>query len=47
MIVSMLTRMAMIINGVAESQAGYHAIDDYDYEPRCAEHEHEGKPEWK
>ena len=42
-IVSMLTRMAMKLNGVAESQAEYNAIDDYEH--RCAEHEHEGKPE--
>ena len=37
-IVSMLTRMTMKFNGVAESQAEYNAMDDY-------EHEHEGKPE--
>jgi hypothetical protein len=37
-IVSMLTRLAIKFNGVAESQAEYKAVDDY-------EHEHEGEPE--
>ena len=44
-IVSILTRMAMISNGVAESQAEYIASDDYEHERRFAEHESEGKPE--
>ena len=44
-IVSMLTRMTMKLNGVAESQAEYNAIDDYEHEHRYAEHEHEEKPE--
>ena len=39
-IVSMLTKMAMKFNGVAESKARYHAIDDYEHEHRYAEHEH-------
>jgi len=26
-------------------QAGYHAVGDYAHEHRCAEHEHEGKPD--
>jgi len=43
-IVSMLTRMTMKLNGVAESQAEYKAIDDYEHEHRYAEHEHEEKP---
>jgi four helix bundle protein len=42
-IVSMLTRMAMKFDGVAESQTEYNAIDDYEH--RCAEHEHGVKPE--
>ena len=40
-IVSMLTRMATKFDGVAESQAEYNAIDDYEHEHRCAEHEHD------
>lgn len=44
-IVSMLTRLAMRFDGVAESPAEYNAIDDYEHEHRCAEHEHEVKPE--
>ena len=44
-IVSMLTRMAMKLDGVAESQTGYNAVVDYDYEHRFAEHEHEEGPE--
>jgi hypothetical protein len=40
-IVSMLTRMVMKTDGVAESPAGYDAADiDYEHEHRCAEHEH-------
>jgi hypothetical protein len=37
--------MAMKFNGVAESQDEYKAIDDYEHEHRCAEHEHEENPE--
>ncbi len=39
-IVSMLTRMAMKFDGVAESIADYDAAIDYDDEHRFAEHEH-------
>jgi hypothetical protein len=39
----MLTRMAMKFDGVAEDSAEYSAEIDYDYEHRCAEHEHEGR----
>jgi len=44
-IVSMLTRMAMKLNGVAEAQAGYGVEGDYEH--RFAEHEHPSatKPE--
>ncbi len=46
-IVSMLTRMAMKLDGVAEAQAGYGVEGDYEHEHRFAEHEHESatKPE--
>ena len=44
-VVSMLTRMTMKLSGVAESQTEYTTIDDYEHEHRCAEHEHEEKPE--
>ena len=46
-ILSMLTRMAMRFDAVAESPTGYHAAIDYEHEHRFAEHEHEheGKPE--
>jgi four helix bundle protein len=40
-IVAMLTRMAMRFDGVSEQCAAYDAGIDYDYEFRCAEHEHE------
>jgi hypothetical protein len=42
-IVSMLTRIAMKFDGVVEAQTEYNAIDDYEHEHRCAEHEHEVK----
>ena len=42
-IVVMLTRMAMRFDGVAEQCAAYDAGIDYDYEHRCAEHEHESQ----
>jgi four helix bundle protein len=42
-IVAMLTRMAMRFDGVAEQCAAYDAGIDYDYEHRCAEHEHESQ----
>ena len=38
-------RLAMKFDGVAQSQTEYNAIDDYEHEHRCAEHEHEVKPE--
>jgi four helix bundle protein len=44
-IVSMLTRMAMKFDGVAEAEAGYRADSDYEHEHRCAEHEHEAATE--
>ena len=44
-IVAMLTRMAMKFDGVAESSATYAAEIDYDYEHRCAEHEHDSRTE--
>jgi four helix bundle protein len=44
-IVAMLTRMAMRFDGVAEQCAAYDAEIDYDYEHRCAEHEHESQAE--
>jgi four helix bundle protein len=46
-IVSMLTRMAMKVEGVAETPAGYGVESDYEHEHRFAEHEHEAatKPE--
>jgi hypothetical protein len=44
-IVAMRTRMAMKFDGVAESSAEYDANIDYDYEHRCAEHEHESQAE--
>ena len=40
-IVSMLTRMAMKLDGVAEGPAEYGVADDYEHEHRFAEHEHE------
>jgi len=40
-IVSMLTRMAMKFDGVAESTVDYAAEFDYEHEHRDAEHEHE------
>jgi len=40
-IVSMLTRMAMKLDGVAEGPAGYGVAGDYEHEHRVAEHEHE------
>ncbi|MBL8812645.1 MAG: four helix bundle protein [Planctomycetaceae bacterium] len=46
-IVAMLTRMAMKVDGVAESVAAYDADIDYDNEHRCAEHEHEAMHEGK
>ncbi len=42
-IVSMLTRMAMNFDGVAESQAAYHAKVDYEHEHHCVEHEYDDK----
>ena len=44
-IVAMLTRMAMIFDGVAEPDAEYDTVIDYDNEHRCAEHEHEAQTE--
>jgi hypothetical protein len=44
-IVSMLTRMAMKADGVAEMLAGYGVEIDYEHEHRCAEHEHETETE--
>jgi four helix bundle protein len=44
-IVSMLTRMAMKLDGVAEGQAGYGVEGDYEHEHRFAEHEHEAATE--
>jgi four helix bundle protein len=44
-IVSMLTRMAMKADGVAEMPAGYGVEIDYEHEHRCAEHEHETETE--
>jgi hypothetical protein len=41
----MLTRMAMKVDGVAETPAGYGVDGDYEHEHRCAEHEHEGETE--
>ena len=40
-IVSMLTRMAMKSDGVADSPVDYARAVDSDYEHRCAEHEHD------
>ena len=40
-IVSMLTRMAMKLDGVAERPAGYGVGGDYEHEHRVAEHEHQ------
>ena len=42
---AMLTRMAMKLDGVAESQTKYNVAVDHDYEHRFAEHEHEEEPE--
>jgi four helix bundle protein len=42
-IVSMLTRVAMKLDGVAESQTKYNVAIDYEH--RFAEHEHEEEPE--
>jgi four helix bundle protein len=42
-IVAMLIRMATQFDGVAEQCAAYDAQIDYDYEHRCAEHEHESQ----
>jgi hypothetical protein len=42
---SLLTRMAMKLDGVAEPVATYEAEIDYDNEHRCAEHEHEAQAE--
>jgi four helix bundle protein len=39
--VSMLTRMAMKLDGAAEGPAGYGVGGDYEHEHRVAEHEHE------
>jgi len=46
-IVSMLTRMVMKTDGVAESPAGYDAHVDYEHEHehRCAEHDRRAEPE--
>ena len=45
-IVSMLTRMAMKFDSVAESPTEYHARVDYEHEHHFVEHEHdEEKPE--
>ena len=44
-IVAMLIRMATQFDGVAEQCAAYDAGIDYDYEHRCAEHEHESQAE--
>ena len=38
-IVSMLTRMALKLDGVAEAQTAYETTIDYDHEHRFAEHE--------
>jgi len=48
-LVSMLTRMAMKLDGVAEGLAGYGVAGDYEHEHRVAEHEHEraARPEPK
>jgi hypothetical protein len=35
--------MAMKFDGVAESSAEYDADIEYDYEHRCAEHEHDSR----
>ena len=44
-IVSMLTRMAMKFDGIAESSIGYAVAIDYEHEHPDAEHEHEREPE--
>ena len=44
-IVSMLTRMAMKCDGVAEVGAGYQADSHYEHEHRAAEREHEASTE--
>ena len=43
-IVAMLTRMAMEFDGLVESGEEYNPEIDYDYEHRCAEHEHDSQP---
>ena len=44
-IVSMLTKMAMKFDGVAEASLDYTVAIDYEHEHRDAEHEHEREPE--
>jgi four helix bundle protein len=44
-IVSMLTRMAMRYDGIAEPAVHYARRIDYEHEHRDAEHEHEREPE--
>jgi hypothetical protein len=46
-IVSMLTRMAMKAEGIAETAAGYRVENDgdYEHEHRVAEHEAKTEPE--
>jgi len=44
-IVSMLTRMAVKLDGVTEPSFGYSVAIDYEHEHRDAEHEHGKEPE--